>query len=317
MIFLAAILTLLIIIIYFSRITLSKGMLSCVYLYFIGNMYYELIKKGVTNSSDYSNYLSAFSEIKNIEFRHIFELKIFEPIFRMIAWLLLHIVGEYTFVTIVLTINLLIAIGIYLFYADKNLAIFALVFYTYSPIFMPMSTNIVRQMLVISLIFIIFRLKSYIKLWVLILPFIHSSSIIILPIILLHRFIRLSVAIVLLGISILLFISGLNQKIFGGLSIFKQYTSQEFYQLSGFAGNRLDFLAFTLFIIFIGFILYRTTIISVRLMKYLLLTGTAFCLFGFQAFSDRIAIYNWCFLILLVPYLMLLIRRVVIKIQTE
>ncbi|WP_262586411.1 EpsG family protein [Staphylococcus sp. IVB6181] len=309
MIFITLTLILLLIVIYLSHIQLSKGIAFCIYMIFTANLFYVLFEKQITSATDYEAYQIAFEDIKDTDFVHIFTLDIFEPLFRIIAWLLLQGFQEYTFIIIVVIINLLIAIGIYHFYDDKNLALFALIFYTYSPIYLTMSTNIIRHLLVISLVIVMFHFKKWKKLWFLLLPLIHTSSILIVPILMLSRYIRVRFAFISFGLSILLFLTGINQKIFGQLSIFKEYTSAQFYYLSGSSGNRLDFLVFTILIVILGLGLYLTKIITADLMKYLLLSGTEFGLFGFQAFSDRIAIYNWCFLIVLAPYMLVLIKK--------
>mgnify|MGYP006999603192 CR=1 FL=1 len=119
MIFITLTLILLLIVIYLSHIQLSKGIAFCIYMIFTANLFYVLFEKQITSATDYEAYQIAFEDIKDTDFVHIFTLDIFEPLFRIIAWLLLQGFQEYTFIIIVVIINLLIAIGIYHFYDGK------------------------------------------------------------------------------------------------------------------------------------------------------------------------------------------------------
>lgn len=309
MIYISLFLLALLLIIYFSKLNLSKGILTPIYVFYVANMFYELFKKNITGSTDYIAYSVAFGDISFSSFKYILNVPVFEPLFRIMAWILLHITPNSTFVIFVLMINIIIVIGLYRFFEDKNLAIFALVFYSYSPMFLGMSTNIIRQMLVISLILLMFNIQGWKKIWLFILPFIHTSSILVVLIFIVNKYLKVKYAIAIFSVTVLLFLSNLNQKLFGSLSLFSEYTSVQTYRAYGGSGNRIDFLVFTILIISFGYFLYKYKLISSTFVKYLLLSGSVFALLGFQAFSERIAIYNWFFLIVLVPYIFPLIKR--------
>ncbi|WP_105993019.1 EpsG family protein [Staphylococcus simulans] len=302
MIYIASALIILICIIYFSRIQLSKGVLLLLYMVLTGNLFYELLNKSITKSTDYLSYLIGFEEVMHASFGHVLDVHIFEPVFTVILWILLHTVPDLTFTVFVLATNVLITIGLYRFFEDKHLSLFALAIYTYFPMFLVMSTNIIRQTFVFGLLLIMFNFKGIKRLCIFIFPLLHSSSFLIVLILLINKHIKVKYAVLGYLFACVLFVTDINRKLFGTLPMFKRYTSPLYYSLSESSGNRLDFLIFTTAIIVMAFVLYKSHIITAGLMNYMLLTGSLFCLLGFLAFSDRIAMYNWFFLIVLLPY---------------
>ncbi|WP_411841613.1 EpsG family protein [Staphylococcus equorum] len=279
------------------------------YFLFCFNLLFKILTKNLSESTDYITYLSAFNKLENLSFYNMLKSDIFEWLFRFMAWFTTQIFPNSVFLLFVLLINLILVISFYRFYENKILSIFSILIYTYSPLFFSMSTNILRQMLVISLILLVLTLYKEKKVINLIFPMIHLSSIVIVIFIYIHNFIKTKYFIYFTLICIILFITNINSMIFSSLSIVSDYTDQQSFTNYGGQPNRLDFLIFTLFIVLLSAILYKAKCLSIIWFKYSLFSASYYFMFGFQAFSERYAIYNWIMLIFLAPLVLQLLKR--------
>src|SRR5699024_371709 len=177
--------------------------------------------------------------------------------FRVMSWLFMHFFPNSTFIIFVILINVILSISIYRFFDDKILSIFSLLIYTYSPLFFSMSTNILRQMLVISIIMLVLTLNKE-KRWIsLIFPTIHFSSIVFIIFIYFQKYIKVKYFVSIGVFCLFLFVTNLNSRIFGSLPIVSDYTSQQTFENYGGQPNRLDFLIFTIFIVLVSLVLYK------------------------------------------------------------
>lgn len=301
--------TMLLVILYFSNYRLSNTLVLFVYSLYCMNLLFKILTIDIEKSTDYISYDSAFNKLANINFFNMLKSDIFEWLFRLLAWLITRISLDSTFFIFVILINLIFIISIYRFHKNKILSIFSLLIYTYSPLFLGMSTNILRQMLVISLITLVLTLFKEKRVINLLFPAIHLSSIVIVIFIYINNYIKIKYFVYFALICIILFITNINSMIFSSLPIVSDYTDQQSFTNYGGQPNRLDFLIFTLFIVLLSAILYKAKCLSIIWFKYSLFSASYYFMFGFQAFSERYAIYNWIMLIFLAPLVLQLLKR--------
>lgn len=262
---------------------------------FIGNI---IILNDFSNSTDYLTYLSRFSEISNQTLMEVIIDGPFETLFRFLSWLLLLFLNpDETHSFFVVLINAIIFISFYRFFGKRFYSIICLLIYIHTP-FLDISGNIVRQSLTLALILFIFTLKnSYIKnIMVISLPFIHLSSLPITVYLMFNKFISNQFITVLYIISICLFLTSLNSVFFSDLALISNYTEIETFKAYGSSGNRLDFFTVTLILTLTSVFLFNKKIINNEFFYYFIIASSYFYLMGFQAFSDRYAIYIWYFI---------------------
>lgn len=130
-------------------------------------------------------------------------------------------------------------------------------------------------------------------------PLFHITSLPISIVLLYFKWfnLKLRTALSLWVISIGLFVTNLNTKIFSRLeySLLETYTSESVYERYS-AVNRLDFLLFSILFTCLFLFLYNYTEDKATyniLIKLYLILNTYFLLLGFIAFNDRIAAYSW------------------------
>ncbi|PTI27523.1 hypothetical protein BU072_13050, partial [Mammaliicoccus vitulinus] len=110
------------IIIYFSRFNLTNQILQCIYIYWSLYLLIKIMTSPLEKSTDYTAYISAFNKIQEFNIFEVLSLNIFEPLFRIFAWILLNLFTNNTYIIIVLIINLIFALAIYNLFEDKILA---------------------------------------------------------------------------------------------------------------------------------------------------------------------------------------------------
>lgn len=309
MIIVLFLLILLLLLLFFSNLKFSSSISIIIFSLFVLNLIVKIFQMNIKESTDYLSYESSFNTIANLSFFEMLKTDIFEIMFRIISWFFVNVFENSTFIIFVILINLLLAISIYRFFDNKILSIFSLLIYTYSPMFFSMSTNILRQMLVISIIMLVLTLNKE-KRWIsLIFPTIHFSSIVFIIFIYFQKYIKVKYFVSFGVFCLFLFVTNLNSRIFGSLPIVSDYTSQQTFENYGGQPNRLDFLIFTIFIVLVSLALYKLKLISTLWLKYSLFSSSYYLMFAFQAFSERYAIYNWILLIFLLPLILQAIKR--------
>lgn len=309
MIIVLFLLILLLLLLFFSNLKFSSSISIIIFSLFVLNLIVKIFQMNIKESTDYLSYESSFNTIANLSFFEMLKTDIFEIMFRIISWFFVNVFENSTFIIFVILINLLLAISIYRFFDNKILSIFSLLIYTYSPMFFSMSTNILRQMLVISIIMLVLTLNKE-KRWIsLIFPTIHFSSIVFIIFIYFQKYIKVKYFVSFGVFCLFLFVTNLNSRIFGSLPILSDYTSQQAFENYGGQPNRLDFLIFTIFIVLVSLALYKLKLISTLWLKYSLFSSSYYLIFAFQAFSERYAIYNWILLIFLIPLILQALKR--------
>ncbi|MCE4950833.1 EpsG family protein [Staphylococcus hominis] len=307
--FILGALLVLLIVLYINNYSLSRILSLIIYILFMVNLFLIILKLNINEATDYKSYMLFFQTIKDISFVELLQIDYFEPIFKIVTWILLKFSIDNTYFLIVLLTNLLFCIGFYKFFENKILSITSLYLYSNFSFFLIMSSNILRQTLVIALIIIIISNYKKHKFLIPFLPFIHLSSLPILLFLIVHKWVKIKYIIITLFISLIFFLTNINSFIFGKMAFISEYNNKYIFEYYGETGNRMDFFILTLMIILFSVFLYKFKYISHFIFKYTLITGIYFYLFGFQAFSERLAIYNWYLIIIFIPLLLKILKK--------
>lgn len=287
------------------KVHLSKGLLSIIYLIYFIQLFVKIITYPIKDSTDYLTYLSFINTIKRINLYQVWDYNHFELFFRYLCWFLVRIFEDNTLLVIVLVTNIIIVIALYRTFDDKLNSIIALCIYLYAPLFFSMSTNIIRQSLVIALILLTLTIKSKAKFFiVLIMPFIHASSWVFVIYFIFNKYIKTKYLGVITIFSALLFLTGTNKILFTTLGYRSTYTEINvplYNAIKNSVGNRIDFFLLTTTSTIISYFLYKRKQLNQYIYKYILVSSILFYCIGFQGFSDRLAIYNWWTLLICIP----------------
>ncbi|PTL37921.1 EpsG family protein [Alkalicoccus saliphilus] len=184
-----------------------------------------------------------------------------------------------------------------------------------------LTTNLIRQGLAVHmlpLLLVFLKDHKYIKSLLLLgaaLLF-HLSAVVMAGLIVLRKLnLSIKFLMILLAASVFFMLTGVHEMLMmtvvgliGGPleETVLRFTSEEFMEKSGGQINRLDFLAFTLFWAAWGIAFYYRLLRSDEffgwLVKSYLAFASAFALFAFIAYSDRIAMFAWFLTPLLLFY---------------
>lgn len=246
--------------------------------------------------------------LQYIELRH-------EPLFSFLQWLTANSIGSFRlFLVLVWTI-----IFINLIKALKNIflkpdVLFVFASYITFFIFFNYVLNVMRQGLAISFIILAISVliskknkKTSFYIPIILAPLFHITSLPLSVILLILRWfkVRFKTIFLLWLISIILFITHLNQKFLSNLP-FEQlelYSSERFLEQYGLV-NRMDFLLFSVFFAVLGYLIWKYSLNKKDteyelLLKIYITFNIYFTLLGFIAYSDRLASYSW----MLIPIL--------------
>lgn len=276
-------------------------------------------------SGDPYRYAKGFLEIQNFSFLEIFTYSSGEHLFRLLNW----IVGQFTD-NYHLFFLVLYSIIILIFYkALKNIfpsferyIVFS--FYILYPYFLFYIVNAKRQGfgLTIMLLAISYLIKSENKkafsLFI-VSGLVHSGMFLVMPIAIIFAFFKdhgiLKIASIILALSVIMSILGINQAISGPLgdlltseARYRAYFTDEFEMINYRTGFRLDFTLFSLLPIFLyTFLRKRIHKVNQKIVQYWLaiymLLNSIYHTFSFVPFNDRFAILSW-FILPIVCYIM-------------
>lgn len=142
---------------------------------------------------------------------------------------------------------------------------------------------------------------------VVIAPLFHLTSLPLSVLLFIYKKFRFSLKAITIYWSLcaVLFVTHLNSKLLSGINIdfIVKYSSEERISYYG-SVNRLDFLLFSVFWIVLIYIMYKKTRVAndsfEQLLKIYMIFNTYFLLFGFIAYSDRLASFSWSLIPILV-----------------
>lgn len=262
--------------------------------------------------SDLRRYNSHFFYYQGVSLNNI-ELRN-EPLFSLLQWLIANAAGSFRFfLVIVWTViftNFIKALK-NLFPKSDVLFVFAS-FVTFF-IFFNYVLNVMRQGLAISFLILAMSVlitkknKSTFYISIIFAPLFHITSLPLSIILLVYkRFnIKLRTITIVWLLSIVLFLTNLNGRLFSFLPIdqLEVYSSEQV--LTQYSSvNRIDFLTFSVFFALLGYLTWRYILnkqadVYKSILKFYLIFNTFFILLGFIAYSDRLAAYSW----MLIPIL--------------
>lgn len=273
--------------------------------------------------SDMSLYIGNLQFIHNLSLIQTYKVSIWEPLFVFIQWVISRFTTDptvYLIVTLLLYISILHKAIKNVFLPWQQLFIFFAYFnftFFYGYIF-----NGARQgfsmMFILLAISYWFKDSNNIKIYLAgcAATLCHYSSIpVVISLIIIQKFkIKLKSIIILWSFSALLFITGLNRYLLyvpfiAKIHFVENYSSSE--SLYYFAGqtNYKKFLIFSAIFLFLFLLFYKfITMDDVNKKRYLNLIkcysifNTYFLLFGFIAFSNRVASFSWFLIPVLFMY---------------
>lgn len=263
---------------------------------------------------DLKNYLRRFENLSYMNFDMLtssLSIKN-EPLFDIFQWLVAKTFGS--FKLFVALVWIIIFINFYktlknIF--DSSMLLFVFVSYLSFFIFFNYVVNVMRQGLAISFILlaisilVINKNKFTFYISILIAPLLHITALPLSIILITLRLFNIKFVIITWALSILVFVTGINARIFSGLEfeLMDIYTSSSLYARYS-SINRIDFLAFSVFfaILFIFFSRRLKSDAYNILLKIYLIFNIYFLLLGFIAFNDRLAAYSWMLIPILLWY---------------
>ncbi|WP_226086137.1 EpsG family protein [Mesobacillus sp. S13] len=261
---------------------------------------------------DMVRYLGIYETNKLLSLPEAFAYVRWEPGFVTYQWVLSQIsTSKYFFMTITVLIILVIIIVALKKIISPEFVPLILFGYLSLFYFYNFLSNVLRQGFAITLLLlvIVYLAKNHYKKALVFLGIsllFHVSAIIgVLLFVIKKLNISLKFLCIVFGISALLMITGINQKIMTNVAVLfgggledavVKYSSESFISLYG-AVNRIDFLMFTAVWIIWGLLVYKRYLKNDTLFEWILKAyisfATIYALFGFIGFSDRLAGYAW------------------------
>lgn len=271
--------------------------------------------------------LSSFPD--NLSYKYFFEDSLYtsftnflisspmEVGFSVLTWLIGRVTESYT---VFFVIIFLLFIGLFLSFL-KNLfghdKLIILAIFTSTPFFISFSANIIRNGLAVSLLLLAtyysFNKKNnLLTVFLLIIaPLFHTAVIPFAIFLVLERFITLKLNHLLwfwiLTIALfILKIPSLFLPLLNNFDSIETYASTDAFELYGGGAYRLDFLIFNTLIVIFTLVIFRfygnreKDFILIKYIKLMLFSAIVFNMFGFIAFSDRLAVYVWLFFLITV-----------------
>lgn len=296
---------------------LTKGSIfqtRCYSTFLLLNMFILMIYAVVTNpiTTDMTRYLYVFDNFSLMNWAEASSSVRWEPGFTTYQWVLSKII-PIDVVFIVLSMAIMWAILVFAFKENISLKDIPIIMFGYINLFCfyNLSSNIIRQgfAIVIVLVVIVYlgkeKYKGSLFFWGLAISF-HITAVIAFALYIVRKF-RISMRTLLCcyWVSCILMLTGLNQKmitkivlLIGGRvgQLVTRYTKESI--IIGYGSvNRFDFLIFTSFWLLVGLWFLRYHLKNDLFYEWILKTYSSFSsiyiLFGFIGYSDRIAVYSW------------------------
>lgn len=293
---------------YNARLILFLLLLACS----INVVYRDLM---YTDTPVYINY---FTEIGYLDFSQAAGNFSSEPLFVLISWLLAKVTEEPRVFLGVMWLLFVVPFYVYLKRIFTSWQLVVVLFtYLNFPFLYSYTTNGIRQGL--SMIFIVLASTYFIKderskrmyVFMIISSLFHWSGLFfsIALFLLMKLNINLRMLVMIWGVGALLFITNTNKIIESFAMKFipklSQYTDSITLSHYSLDRNRIDFLLFSLLWIvaslFLYYFVHRDESYK-KIIRIYLMFNIVFVLFGFVAYSDRVAGYSWFIIPLLVWY---------------
>ncbi|MDO7488043.1 EpsG family protein [Peribacillus frigoritolerans] len=261
-------------------------------------------------------YYNVYDQVSQLNLKDSFELIKYEKIFVFLQWLFANIGIPVKLFILIIYIIFLGTFAIALKKIFKQNLIFILFIYINYPFFISLGGNIIRHGL--SLSFLLLAIATLIEksgkskkyyLYLILTGLFHYSAIPIVVIMFLFNFnkTKVSTTLIFWMICLTCFLFKISDVIFKLFPHFVQletYSSESTLALYG-SNYRIDFLIFSsIFLIFglcINSFVYKKENSNYTLiLKMYIIFNSYFLLMGFIAFSDRVAIFSWILIPMLV-----------------
>lgn len=274
--------------------------------------------------SDMVRYVAAYQDMHNLSLSQIFQFyPDWEPLFLLTQWF----ISRFTENQVIYVLFTFLIFMVLLVKAVKNMfepwqRMFVVFVFFCMPFFHMYVFDGIRQG--IAMMFLILAMSYWNKekgtfkfiLCIITAGLFHSTAFIMAIVMLVIKLLKLQFKSLLFIwiVTAMLFVTGLNQRIlsFNFLSNFQkiqEYTGSELMTSFGGDINKLSYFAFTLFFLIVSFALYNTIKLDDNhkkiyafIIKCYIGFSSVFLLFGFVAYSNRIAMYSWFLLPLLVCF---------------
>lgn len=270
--------------------------------------------------SDMSRYVRSYQTMHYLSLPQALSFKDWEPLFITLQWVISRFSEEPYFY--VLSIFILYSL-LLIFTLNKLFKpwqqLFVMFLYLLYPYFYAYVFNGTRQgfsmmFLILAISILIVSGKKLLPLIYMAISFLfHKTSLLFTLAILVSLKFKTKTLVIFWVLASLLFLTGLNKSLlsFGfidSFAKFEAYSSDT--AINHYGGvNRKDFYFFSLFFLVVPFILRKYIIlpkdnyaIYEKLLKIYISFNTVFLLLGFIAYSDRLAVYSWMLIPLLVSY---------------
>lgn len=272
--------------------------------------------------TDTATYTWFFENYQDLTFSETLSISPMEKGFTAFQWL----ISQFTSNPSIYFFLVFIGSFFFIFLSFKkiflNNYLFAVLAYICTPLFISMSGNVIRTgfafgIFLLGSIYIFQQDKVKGGIWLLISCMFHTTLLpfaLVLIIFNPNKY-KFNVFIIASIISALLFLTNTQTTLFPFITDFDKldmYSSEDFFQVYGNSGIRVDFFLFNVLLISFLFIAnkYFFNYKNQRINYYLKLTliaSVVFHLLGFIAFSDRLALYVW--LLFLITLFIMVIEK--------
>lgn len=295
----------------------NAGFLLIIYILLIT---YKIANLSLDSTPDMYVYFNEYLEYSGISLVDALTISNKEFLFTTVQWILSNISTSFLFFKIVswfLFISIFLLSLMRIFRSYQLLAVF-IGFTTYF-IFFSYALNTMRQGLAISLLFFAISIlitdsnqKKLFYTAIICAPLIHFSSLFLsITLFVLRKFdLKLKTLLLIWITSLGLFITNINKSLFGNFQSdsMSTYSSEALLKVYTGGVNRIDFLLFGTFFLFIGLLVRKFMVkehnfrVYDKLLKVYILFNTYYLMVGFVTYSDRIGSYSWFLIPLLVLF---------------
>lgn len=272
-------------------------------------------------AGDMERYLSYLDVMKNVSLFDSFVLTRWEPGFVLFQWVVSKISSSYIlFIPMsIITVLLIMTTSLKKVIPYNKIP---LIMFGYLSLFSfyNLLNNILRQgfsiaFLLLMLVYLEKNKYVHATFFLIIAICFHTTAFVGIIIIIFYKMnISLNKYIIIYFITALTLVLNINQNLIsllplsmfdGAESYIQQYTSENF--MSNYGGiNRLDFFLFSIFWFFLSLFFYKRYLYNdlfyLLVIKAYAIYGSFFFLFGFISYSDRLAVYSWFLIPLILFY---------------
>ncbi|MFC6040248.1 EpsG family protein [Paenisporosarcina macmurdoensis] len=282
--------------------------------------------KDVNMFPDSLGYSTYFLLLKNISLMEALDIINYENAFIILQWVvnLLDMPIEFNFLIIYLVFIIIFIVAIYILF--NHYSIYFVFLYIYFPFFITLGGNILRQGLSISFLLlsisILIRYKKktiYFFISALFASFFHYTALpLILILVVVNIFkIKMNHLIyiwIFLSFSFFMKLPNILTNLLIPISYINSYISESSLNNYGNQTYRMDFYLFGAFFLLFGLITNKYVFnykdrIYTSILKIYIIFNCYFLILGFISYSDRVAIFSWILIPMIMIYPLLILNK--------